>query len=252
AVTQTAGLLWQQGKDHRVRVSIDFSDTTKTNEIIELAAQEILNLEANYPDRIQRNTPMPSGPNRVTTVLVGPANAARRHSQNWSIAGDYSWRGPAGGTVELRSRWVWFQRYERQLEPGGPMVDELDDPDTVALGLLRHRLMFSAGWSNAAHGFGVDTHYFGARMLPQVERPVQGSDRIKSYWQLDAYVRSDVTRWLPQRLRSDRLRLGVQFRINNLTDYEFPKYANAESGTGRQPYGDWRGRTFSLSFNAEY
>lgn len=252
AVTQTAGLIWQRGKEHRFRASIDFADTTKTNEIIELGAQEILNLESSYPDRIQRTTPSPSGPNRVTTVLVGPANAARRHSQNWSIAGDYSWRDLAGGTLELRSRWVWFHRYDRQREPGGPMVDELDDPDTVSLGLLRHRLMLGAGWSNSRYGFGLDTHYFGARTLPAVERPVQGSDRIKAYWQMDAYIQSDLTHLLPARHRPDRLRLGVQLRVNNITNYEFPRYVNAPSGTGRQPYGDWRGRTFSVSFSANY
>jgi hypothetical protein len=252
AATQTAGLVWQHGKEHRLRVSVDFADTTKTNEFIDLAAQEILNLESSYPDRVLRNTPAPSGPNRVTTVLVGPANAARRHSQNWSLAGDYSWHGFAGGTLELRSRWVWFQRYDRQLEPGGPMVDELEDPDTTSLDLLRHRVMFAAGWSNPRYGFGLETHYFGSRIVPEVERPVQGSAQIKPYWQMDAYVQSDVTQWLPKKHRSDRLRLSVQLRVNNLTNYEFPKYVNASSGTGRQAYGDWRGRVYSLSLTAGF
>ena len=43
-----------------------------------------------------------------------------------------------------------------------------------------------------------------------------------------------------------------QLRVNNLSNFAFPKYANDASGSGVQPYGDWRGRTFSFSLNAEY
>ncbi len=144
---------------------------------------------------------------------------------------------------------MWFQKYDRQLLPGSPEVDELDAPD-AAFDLLRHRVTMSAGWSNPKFGFGFDAHYFGARILPREEWPAQGSDRIKSYWQLDGYVQSDLTRWLPG--KPARFRLSAQLRVNNLSNYEFPKYALDVSGSGVQPYGDWRGRTFSFSLNTEF
>ncbi len=250
AATQSVGLVWQRGSVHRLRASLDFADTTKTNEFISLKAQDVLNLEAIFPDRIERNDlTHPGSPPRVSTVLIGPANAAHRHSQNWSAAADYAWRDFAGGTLELLGRWVWFQKYDRQLLPGGPVVNELTAPD-AAFELLRHRVTMSAGWSNPNCGFGLDAHYLGSRILPEIERPAQGSDRIKSYWQLDAYVQSDLTRFLPR--QPGKLRLGAQLRVNNLSNFEFPKYALDPSGSGLQPYGDWRGRTFSFSLNAEY
>jgi outer membrane receptor protein involved in Fe transport len=253
AVTQSAGLVWQHGKTHRLRVSLDFADTTKTNEFIVLEPQDVMNLEATYPDRVVRTTPPPLGtpgaPPRVTMVLVGPANAAQRHSQNWSLAGEYNWRDLAGGTLELRGRWVHFQRYDRQLEPDGPWVDELGAPEGPDAP-LRDRVTFGAGWVHPRVGFGVDTHYLGPRKLPLAEQVTQGSDQIAPYWQIDAYAQTDLTRWIPY--KSDRFRLTAQLRINNLSNFAFPKYVNNSAGAGVQPYGDWRGRTYSFSLIAEF
>ncbi|MEJ1971446.1 MAG: hypothetical protein WDM96_02725 [Lacunisphaera sp.] len=218
-------MIWQHGKIHRFRASVDFSDTTKTNEFIVLEPQGLMNLEETYPDRVLRNTPPPAttaaAPLRVTTLLVGPANAARRHSQNWSLAAEYAWRECLGGTLELRSRWVHFARYDRQLEPGGPEIDELDAPDGTAPELLRDRLTFSAGWSRPVAGFGVDTHYLSPRILPAKEWAAQGSDHIEEYWQVDAYAQTDLTRWFPG--KHDRFRLTLQARVNNLSNFCVPE-----------------------------
>ena len=254
AATQTAGVLWRHGQTHRFRASLDFSDTSKTNEIIALAPQDVLNLEALFPDRIVRATTppasLPASPPRVTTVLTGTINATKRHSQNWNAAFDYAWSGFLGGTLELRGRWVWFQRYDRQLFPNSPVVDELGAPDAAAFGLLRHRLSFGTAWSNRDYGFGVDGHYLSSRVLPAAEWPSQGGNHVKPYWQFDAYTQADLTRWLPH--RGDRFRLNAQFRVNNLSGFGFPKYANDPSGAGVQPYGDWRGRTYSFSFTTSF
>lgn len=250
AATQTAGLAWTHGRTHRLRASLDFADTTKTNEFIELDPQTVMNLEALFPDRVVRDRPADSGPPRVGTVLTGPVNVARRHSQNWSAALEYAWRECLGGTLELRGRWMWFQRYDRQVFPTSPVVDELGAPETSAAGLLRHRVVLGAGWTGPRHGLGLDAHYYGARILPVAERPGQGADRIEPYWQLDAYVSADLTRWLPW--PDARHRLQGQLRVNNLSGFDFPKYANDASGSGVQPYGDWRGRTYSLSLTATF
>jgi outer membrane receptor protein involved in Fe transport len=59
-----------------------------------------------------------------------------------------------------------------------------------------------------------------------------------------------VGRWLPW--KSSRYGLRGQLRVNNLFGTGFPKYANEGSGAGVQPYGDWRGRTYSLSLTATF
>ncbi|RXK55270.1 hypothetical protein ESB00_05065 [Oleiharenicola lentus] len=247
AVTQTAGLVFTRGRTHRFRASLDFADTTKTDEIIGLTAQTVVNLESFFPDRVERD---PAGTGRITTLLTGFANVSQRHSQNWNLAAEYAWSGFLGGTLELRGRWVWFQRYANQLDPSQPVVDQLDHPDGTAPGLLRHRLTFGAAWTGPAWGFGVDGHYLGERTLPLIEQAAQGASRIKPYWQFDAFAQTDLTRWLPG--NPQNFRLHAQLRVNNLSGFDFPKYAADPTGAGVQPYGDWRGRTYSLSVTASF
>ena len=96
----------------------------------------------------------------------------------------------------------------------------------------------------------MDGHSLGARILPALEWPGQGSDQIKPYWQIDAYVQTDLTQWLPR--RNEKFRLNAQLRVNNLSGFDFPKYVNDASGSGVQAYGDWRGRTYSFSLTASF
>ncbi|MDO8540417.1 MAG: TonB-dependent receptor plug domain-containing protein [Opitutaceae bacterium] len=252
AVTQTAGIIFRRGRTHRVRVAIDFVDTEKTNELIYLDAQAVLNLEPLVPERVERATPGPGETvGRVKSVLTGTANLTWRHSQNWNVAFDYAWNGLGGGTLELYGRLLYFQRYRVQGFITSPyMTDELQHPQGTTTGLLRYRSRFGAGWSNRLAGFGMDGHYFHSRILPVSEWVTQGSDRIKASWQFDAYLQSEVGRWLPW--IDSRRGLRVQVRVNNVFGFDFPKYVNQSSGAGVQPYGDWRGRVYSLSLTSTF
>jgi len=253
AVTQTAGVIFQRGREHRFRAAVDFVDTRKTNELISLDAQSLLDLESLFPGRVIR-APLAPGDGHpagyVTSVLTGQVNAAGRRSQNWNATLDYAWTRCAGGTLNLYGRLVWFQRFDRQVFPDSPVVDELRLPDGSVSGLLRYRANFGAGWSSTTYGFGLDGHYFGSRILPVIEWPSQGGERIDHCWQFDAYLQSDLGRWLPW--KSSRFGLRGQVRVNDIFGAHFPRYANDPSGAGVQPYGDWRGRTYSLSLTATF
>ena len=253
SATTTCGLIFQRGKKHRFRAALDFVDTQKANELIALDAPAALALEALFPGRITRAPLAPGDPHavgRVTSVLTGEVNAASRHSQNWNLALDYAWTGLAGGTLEAYVRGVAFQRYGRQAVPNSPLVDELRSPDGFARELLKYRANFGAGWSNRDYGFGLDGHYFHSRLLPLFERADQGDQQIRPYWQFDAFVQSDLARWIPW--KSSRFGLRGQFRANNILDATPPRYAADTTGVGVQPYGDWRGPTYSLSLTATF
>ncbi|WP_438479513.1 carboxypeptidase regulatory-like domain-containing protein [Oleiharenicola lentus] len=251
-ITQTAGIVFQHGKVHRFRISLDFTDTEKTNELVNLEPQPLVNLETLFPERIARNAAQPGDPGnagKITSLLTGVVNAASRHSQNWSSSLDYRWTEFMGGTLELRSRYFAFQKYDLKLFSSTPAVDELSAPDGAAPGLLRHRLNFGAGWFNRTYGFGLDGHYYHSRILPLIERPSQGDKQIKPYTQFDAYIQAELSHWLPEK---SRLGLRAQVRINNILNTEFPRYVNDASGAGVQPYGDFRGRTLSVSLTAQF
>ena len=253
AVTQAFGLIYQRGKIHRFRASIDFIDTSKMDEVIPLDAQGVLDTEAIFPERVIRGPLAPGDVHAaglVTSVLTGAVNAASRHSQNWNFSLDYAWANCLGGTLESYARLIYFERYDRQVYATSPVVDELREPDGLAPGLLKVRSNFGAGWSTSKWGFGLDGHYFHARVLPVVEQPSQGGSEIEPFWQFDAFLQSDLTRWLPW--KSSHFGLRGQVRVNNLFEARFPHYANESSGAGVQPYGDWRGRTYSLSVTATF
>jgi outer membrane receptor protein involved in Fe transport len=196
AVTQSAGLIFQTGKTHRFRAGIDFVDTQKTNELVYLDPQAVMNLEEILPERVQRASLETGDPHRaglVQSVLTGTTNLARRQSQNWTASIDYLQTGFMGGSFEAYARLLYFQRYDRRVLPSSPIVDELDKPDGTAPGLLRYRSNFGVSWSNRQFGFGLDGHYFHHRILPQKEQPVQSSDRIGSYTQLN---QAAARRWV--------------------------------------------------------
>jgi len=253
AVTQTAGLIFTRGDEHRFRASLDFVDTRKTNEILPLdTPAKVLGVESLFPDHVVRAALAPGDTHsvgRVTELITGTVNASWRHSQNWNAALDYIWTGCAGGTLELRGRLLYYQEYKLRVFANSPVVDQLDHPDGTTP-LLRYRANLGAGWSNRRFGFGLDGQYFHSRILPLDEQAAQGSDHIKPYWQLDAYTQVDLTPWMPW--KGERRKLHAQLRVNNLSGFDYPKYVNEASGAGVQPYGDWRGRVYSLSLTATF
>lgn len=253
SVTQHAGLVYLHGRTHRLRAALDYVDTRKTNEVVVLEAKDVISLESVLPGRVTRTT-LASGDThsvgRITSVLTGAVNTDLRHSQSWNSALDYTWTECAGGTLELRGRFVWYQRYDRRLFPSSATVDELGTPDGLTSAVLKYRANLGAGWSNRRGGFGTDAHYFHSRVLPTTEWVQQGSDRIAPFWQFDLYAHAEVGRWLPW--LGSRYGLRAQFRINNVLGTDYPHYANEGSGSGVQPYGDWRGRTYSLALTTTF
>ena len=251
AVTRTLGLVFQRGQVHRFRAAFDIADTRKSGELTFLDPQGILTLEPLLPGRVTRAASTDSyAAGRVQSVLTGTFNLAYRQSQNWNTSLDYAWTECLGGRLDVYGRWLYFQRYQLQVTPGSAMVDELAHPDGAAPGLLRHRVNFGTGWSTRAYGFGLDGHYFASRQLSPVERAAQGSGQIGEQWQFDAFVQSDLARWIPW--KSSRFGLRGQLRVNNFLDAAPPRYAADSTGVGVQPYGDWRGPVYSLSLTATF
>ena len=186
---------------------------------------------------------------RILQIITSRVNLASRYSQDWTASLDYRWNACFGGTFEAYSRVLYFQRYVIRTLPNSPRVDELRNPDGL-IPLLRYRANAGVSWSNKACAFGGDTHYFHSRLLPLLERPLQGHDRVRPYWQFDLFAQTDVAHWLPWYPAHRGLRL--QARVNNVLNAPFPKDVNNASTAAVQPYGDWRGRVYSLSLTATF
>lgn len=253
AITRTFGILEELGRIHRLRFSLDYVITTKAFELILLDPQTAADLESVWPLRVVRAPLAPGDTHdvgRISAITTGVVNVASRRSENWSLSLDYAWTECLKGTLEFYARWIGYQRYEREVMPGSPPVDELKNPDGTAGGLIAQRMSFGADWSNDLVGFGLDGRHYGERPLPLYERASQGSDHVDPYTQFDGYVQCELRRLLPW--LTDRQGLRVQVRVDNLFNAGFPRYADDPSGAGVQCYGDWRGRTYSLSLTASF
>ncbi|GAB5559962.1 MAG: hypothetical protein SynsKO_16090 [Synoicihabitans sp.] len=253
AVTQTFGILYTRGERHRLRASLDFFDTQKTNEIVGLGANDLINLESFFPELVERDAPAP-GSNlsvgRVRELRTGAINLASRHSQNLMLTLDYARLDFLGGTLDLRTRVVYFHRFDREIFPNESAIDELNAPSGSAPGLLSYRATLGGGWSMPHFAFGMDGQYFHSRRLPMGEWASQGARTIDPYWQGDFYAQADLGHWLLA--ENSRVGLKAQLRVNNVFKNSYPRYVREASGAGVQPYDDWRGRTFSLSLKAEF
>jgi outer membrane receptor protein involved in Fe transport len=254
AVTRTFGAVTEAGEVHRFRASLDWVTTQKDNEQIFLDAQTAADLESYWPARVTRAPLAPSDTHsvgRITGITTGVVNIAWRRSENLNLTLDYAWSRCGGGTLELFGRWIGYQRYERRVLPNTEIVDELNAPDGTATGLLRDRAAFGASWSNRTVAYGLEGRYFGPRTLPLVERPAQGASQVSAFWQFDTYVQCELAHLFPRLLGKQR-GLRAQVRVDNLFNSGFPHYAADPSGAGVQCYGDWRGRTYSLSLTATF
>lgn len=253
AVTQTVGMIFERGERNRIRFSVDFFDTRKTNEIFGLGPTEILDLEAFFPELLIRSDPDPVEPNlpgRVERIYSTSGNLAKRHSQNWMFTTDFARRDVWGGTVDLRARVMYFQKFTRQIVADGSTFDEIRDPSGASASLLEYRATFGGGWSNRVLGLGFEGQYFHSQRLPRKKWIAQGARTIDPYWQADVFVQADMGHWL---LPDDsRLGLTGQLRVNNVFNNGYPHDGNAIDRSGVRPYGDWRGRTYSLSLTAEF
>jgi hypothetical protein len=72
---------------------------------------------------------------------------------------------------------------------------------------------------------------------------------VDKYWEFDLHAHTDLTQWIPW--KNDRYRLRGQLRLNNVFGADFPFNAN-NTTYGVQPYGDWRGRMYSVSITANF
>ena len=252
-VTESAGVVFQRGQIHRFRLAVDFFDTRKTGELDDFGAQDIIDVESLLPGRVTRAAPGTSDPftvGPITSVLTGAIPVAWRHSQNWNTVLDYDWTECAGGTFQLYARWAYFEKYARAVLSTSAPVDELNNPDTSTLDLLRNRVNFGAGWANSRFGFGVDGQYFAPRIIPANLQADQGGRHISAFMPFAAYVRGDLTRWIPW--KTSRFGVTGQLRVNNIFSASLPEFPNNPSGAGVEPYADWRGQVYSLSLTVSY
>ncbi len=250
--TDTAGLLFERGKVHTLRLALDWTRIAKVNEHYNAISQNLVDLETYFPQYVTRgpvpaNDPYGVGP--ITGVAQTWVNIAGTETTNWDGSLRYSWTQAWGGTLSAYVRATTTTSFKVQVLPTTPVVEGQDNPNSTILAPLKYRASFGSGWTRRSLGLGWEGRYFHTALLKPEFYALQQADRVKKYWEFDIYGQADLTRWLPWK---DKLRqLRAQLRINNLLEADPPLDVSRASLLVR-PYGDWRGRTYVASLTTSF
>jgi len=242
------GLIWEYGHKHKMRVTADWTRTEKVNEIIFPGSTFLLQNESVFSDRIQRQAPVSGDPfpvGRVSFIDASPVNLLGSQLIAWEATLRYQWLECFGGVLNVASRGSYLQSHKTQLSATAPEIQNIDNP-AASFYLTKYRATWSTGWTKGDFGLGLDGLYNHSALIPSFNYTLQGSDRVDRYWQWDAWIQGNLSRFLPWSKPGVR----AQLRINNLFGASLP--LDVADTMHRRQYGDWRKQTYTLSLTTSF
>lgn len=155
----SVGLVLTPRQVKGLRLSVDYTHMRKTDNITTLTAQQIVDNESIFADRVTRAAPAPGDPfpvGPITALNITALNIAQAVLESYDVALDYS-TGPTGfGSFDLFAMSTWQTHFQTQLLPGLPIVENagigggfLSIPLKFKAvgGLTWKRGRFTAGWT---------------------------------------------------------------------------------------------------------
>lgn len=234
-----------------LRLSIDYYDIEKTNNITSLSAQTILNNLDIYGYRVTRAEPSDGySVGRVTSINTSPTNALGLETSGIDTHLSYS-LDAAIGELTFSLGHTYVKKYLQQAALGAEPVDYVGIPSAISDGPIKHRGNASVFLqANDNWGFGWNAQYYGAYQIDPsstVAIESQGTDTIGSQLYHDVFARA---RFLPAGVLKDNLEtLELTFGIRNLfNDYKMDLSASNYYST----FGDPRLRNYYLNLKVGF
>jgi iron complex outermembrane recepter protein len=248
-----------------LRVSIDYTEIQKTDEIVEVAGQYFLDHEEQFPGRVIRGPNLPGDPPGTPGPIVGidlsSINLSETTVGALDIQADYSWQTENFGTFRPFVTATLAETFEYQVLPDTPSVDFVGfsarSAFVGAVGApLRWRANFGMVWDNGPWELSWNAQYYdryhvysptddaGTRDTAILR---QGSDHIPSQVYHDLLARYRFGGNGP--IANAEIALGIQNVLN-----ESPPIVetNGISGLAYSAYGDPRLRRFTLSLRKQF
>lgn len=260
--TQDLGVVWEpsQGILRGIRINIEYYKTKQFNYIDTLSAQQIVNQEATYPDRVTRNS---SG--TVTLVDTSYLNLYERLNEGYDFKIGYYKKTPIG-IFDVESATSVITHLQTQYAKDTPMTDAVGFPSERGAAKYKSNLILSwshrgwnAGWTanyvssykqNGAVGGPYNTQYKRAYTY---YTSAQGSDSIASQIYHDVivgynfgYRPTDTGSRVAKIGNSILSGLSVQVGIKNVFDKKPPFDAYNDTTYYTSGYGDVRLRGYWL------
>lgn len=241
-----------------LRLSVDYTHISKTNEITSLGFQALVNFEDQFPGRVVRDPLEAGAPSnytggRITLLDVRPLNFARTRLGAYDIQADYTLQTRSVGDFRLFAVATYQKSFERIGAPGSAFLDSVGFNG----GLLKWRGNAGVSWDRGPLTVGWSTQYFdsyrayaagSASSVIASTTLAQGSASIPRQIYHDLFMRYAFTGASPALLEGTEIALGIQ----NVFDKDPPIVATTATVGGYSTFADPRLRRYSINLRKRF
>jgi iron complex outermembrane recepter protein len=261
----SAGVILQPRFLANLRLSVDYTHIEKTDIITTLVPQGVVDNEAFFPERVQRNPATAGDPFGVGTIAAIDTTAVNLSSavvEAFDVALDYTRRTDAFGSFSFFAQATWQTHYQTQSSPIAPFIENVGINSTSPLkfkangGLTWRHGPWTANWLiryfDSYYAANPSVVSSGPTLLNQGDGGI-----VPSQYYHDASVsyrfapRGDSSSGFLGRLARAFSRTELQLGIKNLLDDPAP----FDAGTSPRYYsafGDARLRSYYVSVRTAF
>lgn len=231
-----------------LRVSVDYTDIRKTDEISKLPLSFFVDNEASYPGRVVRGPSSDGQPGPITQIDSTLFNVASTRLKALDIQAEYATTSEALGRLRFYAAATHTKSLSFSVQATAPAVDRSGYSD----GPLKWRGNIGTDWSKNAWTAGWNAQYYGSYRVCQSTLSAfscnqwetwQGASKVPSQVYHDVYV--SYSFGMEKGLLSES---DISFGVNNVFNNQG---ATISSGlayvVGPTSYVDPRLRRFTLS-----
>ncbi|MBX7121938.1 MAG: TonB-dependent receptor [Opitutaceae bacterium] len=161
-----AGIVWQPERIKGLRLSVDWYRIEKDNNIGTVNAQQMVDLEDVYPDRVTRGPVIPGDPSGVgpiTTVNLSNLNLLKSINEGFDISLNYRRPTKRFGNFEFMTIGSYTEHYQRRITYGQPLIEFAN---YTSSGPLKLRHTSSLIWDYHSWSLGWSTYYYNRFKIP--------------------------------------------------------------------------------------
>lgn len=237
-----------------LRLSVDYTDIRKSDEVATMPLNYFIDNEAALPGRVVRAPGSNGQPGPITQIDSTSLNLASTRLKAFDLQAEYATTSAAWGRVRFYAAATYTKALSRVVLATGPAVDRAGFSD----GPLKWRGNFGIDWSGTdTWSAGWNAQFYDSYRVCQSTlsefscnewEKWQGSSKVPSQIYHDAYVRYTFGGTSGLMAASD-LSIGLQNVFNN----EGATIASAMAYTvGATSHLDPRGRRFTLSLRKHF
>ncbi|WP_129778293.1 TonB-dependent receptor [Peristeroidobacter soli] len=248
----SAGLILKPRFIDNLRLSVDYTRITKTDGIVTLTTQQVIDNEAYLPGRVTRATPVPGDPfgvGQIAQVDATSVNLATAKIEAYDVALNYQWNTGSFGSFEFFTQATWQTHYQTRVTPTAPLVENVG---VAYINPLKLKANAGLTWTRDAWTVGWVARYFDSYFVYNYPLYIldQGGDAmVEDQIYNDLYgtyrVPANGDGWVSRALAGAEINLGLTNIFNENPSFD-------AVNTWGSLFGDARGRCFQLSLRMSF